>query len=245
MKATLVFLMITGSYLLASGQAYPDRHTTNWDDAWISCQTNESPNAKRDAGHWIMYDLGDQYALQQSTIWNNNVPGETGRGFNQVVIDLSNDGEDWTELGTYSLAEGPGSTIYQGDAGPDFGGAVARYVLITALSNHGGDCYSLSEVKINAAISTTTSFADTELDVNMEVAPNPAATTTRISLDALPAGQVQYQLTDATGRLYQSGLMTSTTMTLDVADLPTGTYTFTIYNEQGLSSQLINVITPK
>jgi len=245
MKAVLIFLLSVCSYQLAMSQAYPDRHSTNWDDAWVSCETNDSPNAKRDPGHWIMYDLGDQYALQQSTIWNNNVPGETARGFNQVVIDVSNDGEEWTELGTYNFTEGPGSTIYQGDEGPDFGGTVARYVLVSALSNYGGNCYSLSEIKINAAITTTTSFAASELGIAMQLTPNPATTSTTVTIEELPAGTVQYQLTDARGRLHQSGMVTDRTMQLDLTSLATGTYTFTVYNEQGLQSQLLNVVTPK
>lgn len=242
MKTLFTFLtvMICSAALL--GQAYPDRHSTLSKDAWVSCETAESPNVKRDPGHWIMYDLGDQYALHGSTFWNNNAPTETDRGLNQIVVDYSLDGANWQEVTTMSLPQAPGSSFYQGTEGPDFGGATARYVLISAMSNHGGDCYSLSEVRINAAIATTTSFADDELDLDLSISPNPASENVQVEMNRLPDGNVKYQITDMAGRLYNNGSVRDRILNLDVSDLPTGTYTITLYNEEGLKSELLNII---
>ncbi len=225
-----------------SAQAYPDRHSTTWKDAWVSCETSDSPNVKRDPGHWIMYDLGDQYSLHESTFWNNNVPGQTARGLNQIIVDYSIDGAEWVELGTYNLSQGPGSAFYQVDDGPDFNGVNARYALISGMSNYGDNCFSLSEVRINAAISTTTSFADNELDVKMIVSPNPAANIARITLNEMPAGNVQYQLTGVDGKLYMKGEVSNTEFEINVSQLSTGSYTFILFNEKGIKSQIVNVI---
>ena len=46
------------------------------------------------------------------------------------------------------MNQASGASIYEGEEGPDFDGAKARYVLITPLSNFGGDCFGFSELKI-------------------------------------------------------------------------------------------------
>lgn len=38
-------------------QAYPDRHSTNLTDGWLSCNATTNPNPVRGGGHWIMYNL--------------------------------------------------------------------------------------------------------------------------------------------------------------------------------------------
>ena len=243
MRSYIIILLCLVSWQSLSAQAYPDRHNTSWNDAWISCETASSPNVKREPGHWIMYDLGDQYALHSSTIWNNNVPGKTNTGLQEVIIDVSDDGTEWMELGTFILTQGPASAFYQGDEGPEFGGVVARYVLISAVSNYGGDCFSLSEVKIEAAITTTTSFFENELDIELKMAPNPTSDFVTIELSEMPSGVVKYNLTSAVGKLFMSGELGSKTKTLNVSELPSGMYTLTIYNESGIKSELLNVVT--
>ena len=150
MKRFLIFT-ISCFIILHSGysQCYPDRHNTNWFDAWVSCQASQNPNPVRGVGHWIQYDFGQVYLVGESHFWNANVPDFTNRGLNQIVIDYSADGVNWNELGVFNLAESNGSAFYEGISGPDFNGAKARYVLITANSNHGGDCYSLAEIRFN------------------------------------------------------------------------------------------------
>ncbi|MEM8909967.1 MAG: T9SS type A sorting domain-containing protein, partial [Bacteroidota bacterium] len=119
-------------------------------NTWESCQTAPNPNPDRSIGHWIHYDLGASYVLTQSRIWNTNEGTHLSKGFRSVVVDFSDDGEDWTELGTYEFTQGTGEAVYEGFNGPDFGGQQARYVLLTATSNWGHPtCYGLAEVKFN------------------------------------------------------------------------------------------------
>jgi hypothetical protein len=85
-------------------------------------------------------------------VWNDNEnywQNETDRGLNSVTIDYSDDGTNWTELGTYSWPQAPGASTYTGFDGPDFGGVCARYVLVTVNSNYGDAHYGLSEVRFN------------------------------------------------------------------------------------------------
>jgi len=49
--------------------------------------------------------------------------------------------------------EATGSDSYSGSAGPDFGGASARHVLISAVDNWGEpDWFGLAEVKFNISV---------------------------------------------------------------------------------------------
>ena len=115
------------------------------DDAWLSCSVaNAPPLAARNGNHWIQYDLGREYFIKDSRIWNYNVPGNLDQGFQNVVIDYSTDGITWTQLGTYNWQLANGNNTYTGFPGPDFGSAAARYILITSLD--GGSCRGLHKV---------------------------------------------------------------------------------------------------
>ena len=241
-KIILLSTLFVFSALSANSQAYPDRHNTSYTDAWVSCEESESPNINRDAGHWIMYDFGDQYSLHESTIWNFNVPDTTSRGMNDIVIDYSNDGEEWLELGEYTVNEAPGSTIYQGDEGPNFGGVVAKYILISILSTHGdANCAGMSEFRVNATISTSTNMPNKELVLELEANPNPAAEFTIIEVGELLT-DLQYSLLDISGKLLRQGKVTDTNFRLNTSALASGAYTLTVHNQDGNKSILINVI---
>jgi len=238
LHATIFLFTLISAY----GQAYPDRHNTSYTDAWVSCEESESPNIKRDPGHWIMYDFGDQYSLHESTIWNFNVPDTTSRGMNEIVIDYSNDNENWVELGEYNISEAPGSTIYQGDEGPDFGGVVARYVLISILSTHGdATCAGMSEFRVNATISTSTNIINKELEIDLSANPNPASEFTIIEIGEVLT-ELNYSLLDMSGKLLRQGIVTATNFRLNTSTLASGAYTLTIHNQNGNKSILINVI---
>ena len=238
----LLAIMIALGCSQLMGQAYPDRHSTSWTDGWVSCVEAESPNVKRDPGHWIMYDFGDQYSLHGSTFWNFNAPDLTNRGMQDIVIDYSNDGQNWTEVTEFTLPEAPGSTIYQGDDGPNFEGVVARYVLISVLSNYGDpDCAGLSEMRINATIATSTSIPDDELNLVLEANPNPASEYTNIIINEYD-DKLNYALTDMNGRLLRQGQLTSKEFRLNTSNLSSGTYSLTVYNETGKKALLLNVI---
>jgi Secretion system C-terminal sorting domain len=202
------------------GQAYPDRHSTSLSDGWISCNPSTNPNPLRgpNPNHWIMYNLGDLYSLQSSTIWNFNtprrvnswnnetwnavtLPGRLEDGMKDVMIDISSDGISWREWGRFSLPKAPGSSFYQGVAGPDFSGKLARFVLITALNNHGGTCFGLGEFKINATIATTVaSYDDGLYGASIAAVPNPFTDVSTLSMKKFPKGKASVSIFDLMGR---------------------------------------------
>ncbi len=148
MKRTIYALFFTFIAVNLIGQPYPDRHTTNTFDGWISCEKSANPNPARGISNWIMYDLGQGHNLYDITIWNMNHPDYSNDGIKNALIEYSSNGSNWTLADTVTIPLATTSGFYQGFRGPDLGGANARYVLITALDNHGGGCYALSEVRI-------------------------------------------------------------------------------------------------
>jgi hypothetical protein len=138
-------------------------------------------------------------------VWNDNEDGQTDRGFNSVTIDYSitNDPCDWIELETDSWPEASGSSSYTGFDASDFGGVSARYVLITANSNHGaGDgWHGVSEIKIN--ISTGPPETDPPTPNPATWASPPAAaspyTIEMTATTATDPSGVQYYFDETTG----------------------------------------------
>lgn len=128
-----------------------DKHSNSPDDSWLSCQPTQSPNPARGMSHWIHYDFGDLFTLDQAQIWNYNGAGGTAQGFNNVVIDYSIDGTTWTELGTFNWSQASGNSDYQGFLMNEFSGIVAQHILITALDNFdGSNCLGISEISFSA-----------------------------------------------------------------------------------------------
>jgi len=121
-------------------------------NAWESCTPTANPNTGRGTSHWIQYDFGQVYLLNESHIWNYNADGATGKGFKEVVIDYSSDGTTWTQIGgIYEWNQATGLVGYEGFEGPNFNGITARYVLITALNNwDNGLCHGLSKITFSA-----------------------------------------------------------------------------------------------
>ena len=128
-----------------------DQLDNNPENNWLSCSTSPNANPARPEGHWIMYDLGERYELHQTQIWNYNVLNETNKGFENVVIDYSDDGTNWTEYGSYTWPMAPGSSGYSGFPGPDFQGTYARYVLLTCLDTE-PSCKGLGKVAFTAVL---------------------------------------------------------------------------------------------
>lgn len=153
-KYIYLFLLSSFGFTQLSGQCYPDRHNTNWFDGWISCETAPNPNDSYADSHWILYDFKDTYELGQLHVWNSNDPSHLDYGMQDVSIDYSLDGIDWINLGNFSFEMASGKSIYEGFKGPNFNGALARYVLITGLSNYGGECFGLSELRFEVQEST-------------------------------------------------------------------------------------------
>ncbi|MBC7884514.1 MAG: T9SS type A sorting domain-containing protein [Saprospiraceae bacterium] len=200
MKYLFTFLC-TLSFLSSHTQCFMDQHSTTWYDGWISCKSKTSPNPARGEGHWILYNLGHRYALGESYWWNNNENNALQHGVKRMSMDISLDGINWVSLSDFELPIASGKPTYEGTEGPDFENVEARYILLTALENYGGSCYSFGEMKINVALSTNTAD-ETNLDycMNVKVYPNPFQNSTQIEVSSNCDGDVIVKVEDAYGR---------------------------------------------
>ena len=131
-----------------NGQCFLDRHDTSKQSAWESCSPSTNPNPARGTGHWLMYDLGANYEIGQLHFWNYNYPGETNKGVQDVIIDYRISTTGWLGGINHTISQAEASAFYEGEAGPQLGGANVRYLLFTFPNNYGGSCYGLSEVRI-------------------------------------------------------------------------------------------------
>ena len=171
-------------YNNAYSQCNENTHSNNENDNWLSCTESENPNSLRGNGHWILYDLGYTYPITTSHIWNYNVAGETGKGFKNVVFDYSIDGTTWNQWSFYEFGEASGTNLYDGEQGPDFGNINARYILITATSNHDfSNCYGLAEMRFDIDESVEVGLAEIEDDNSVQVFPIPTSDILNITID--------------------------------------------------------------
>lgn len=189
--------------LTAYSQCYPDRHNTTWHDGWISCDAAINPNPNRGYSHWIMYDLGQQYQLSQLHIWNSNEPKNLDYGMKDIIIDFSIDASEWTELGYYELESGMGKNIYEGSDVVDFEMAKARYVLITAENNYGGECFGLAEVRFE--LDSSASFINDPSEklnscLKVMVYPNPFIGKVSVLVESVCNEDIYYTVTDGYGK---------------------------------------------
>jgi hypothetical protein len=164
-----------------------------------------------------MYNLGSVYSLTTSKIWNFNTPqrinsydnntygqsilkGKLEDGFNEMVVDISINGTTWQELGKFTIPKAPGSSFYEGVSGPDFGGKLAKYILITGISNHGGSCFGLGEVRFNGAETIVCYEVEQHPNANISILPNPFSQHASIQLTGFASGSAQVEIYDVTGR---------------------------------------------
>ncbi len=206
-------------------QCLEDTHTPFKNQGWKSCTTSLNPNPAHPAGHWILYDLGYEYTLDSTYIWNFNEWGESSTGVQNAIFDYSLDGETWTNLGTFLIDEASASYKYEGAAGPDFDGIIARYVLVTAASNWGNsDCTGLSEIKFFVS-ETVDLDPDLEISENlMLINPNPVKDIAYVSIksEVLPESVALY---DLAGRLIEEKLsVLSKNVAFQMKELPGGIY---------------------
>ncbi len=140
--------------------ATTDEHSNYQNDSWLSCQASSSPNIIRGTSHWIQYDFGQSYLIEDVQVWNYNVSGQTQQGFKDVIIDYSVDGFNWTTLGVFTWSEAPGVNSYTGFGMAQFNGISARYVLVTAQNNfENSNCMGLSEIRFTVTDCPTVGMA--------------------------------------------------------------------------------------
>jgi len=139
------------NFVATPGCATTDNLDIRPETSWMSCTSRPNPNAARGSGHWIQYDLGENYRVNNSKVWNYNAPGMTDRGFRNVVVDYSTNGTTWQQLGTFNWGEAPGVVDYSGFTGPNFDNVAVRYILITGLDSYGtSGCSGFSKILFNA-----------------------------------------------------------------------------------------------
>lgn len=151
---------------IVMGQEMPMRHSTLGSEAWVSCTTSANPNpARAGNSHWVRFNLGNIYALRKVTLWNFNQPDSLNMGFQSFYIDYKNENDQWLNLGTFNMNMAPGSSFYEGQEVADFMNKSVKEIVITGISNFGGSCYGLSEVRFdinNSALAVT--IIDPRLD---------------------------------------------------------------------------------
>lgn len=93
-------------------ETWPNHDTGN-SNGWFSDDTVTISN------HHITFDLGDEYSLTGLHIWNWNFNGggtQTNDGINDVILEFSTDGVDFSTISSQSLTFGQGqNSSYPGD----------------------------------------------------------------------------------------------------------------------------------
>ena len=247
MKFYYTLFIVFAISLSASGQCFMDQHSTTWYDGWISCKKKSSPNPTRTEGHWILYNLGHTYALGGSYWWNNNEKDALQNGVKRMAIDVSDDGVVWTNLTEFELPIASGKPTYEGTEGPDLQGVETKYILLTALENHGGSCYSFGEMKINVDyISSTNDDNNLAYCMDVRAYPNPFTVNTQIDISSNCGQAVTVKIYDAFGRQigesYQSNSNEKESFTFNGSQLPAGMYFITAQNDkEQIRQKLIKV----
>ena len=147
-----------------SSQCYPDRHNTTWFDGWESCDMTLNPNNSRGESHWILYDLGHNYTLQNFHLWNVNDPAHLDEGVSKMAIDYSDDGITWKEFQIVDVPVATGKSIYEGEDIANFDGLTTRYILLTILENYGGTCSGFAEMRIEVSPTSNTEIVGFQID---------------------------------------------------------------------------------
>jgi len=241
---TILLLILTTSF--AYTQCYMERHSTIAEDGWISCDMTPNPNASRGNSHWIMYDLGYEYFLGQSTFWNMNASGRTNEGVKEVVVDYSMDGSTWTEWGTFSLNEAQASGLYEGESGPNFGNLQAQFILLTVLENHGGACVGISEIKIQLGEMTDVEELSEIGIEELQINPNPADQKTQFIFESENNLTATMNITSISGKLIQERKVAINTgqnaFTINTSEFTSGQYIVTLISKNRSASIKLSVI---
>lgn len=242
-RISLLFLLIVASNS-ASAQCYPDRHNSSIYNGWISCEASPNPNELRGDGHWIRYDFDKSYAINGISLWNTNHPDFLTSGINRFHIDISLDGITWSDAGTHELPMSSGLSTYEGIMLESWVPAEARYILISAESNHGGSCTGFSEVNFDVQ-DRTTSIDELVLVDHLKVYPNPFSRQATLELTELSSGKYRIQIVDVLGRIAMTDevfIQSSQTKHLLRSDgLADGYYVLKVYGVEVFQSIPITV----
>ncbi len=207
MKRICILFAIIYSHSLSS-QCFPDRHSTNWFDAWVSCEETTNPNPTNKKGHWILYDLIDNYKIDKIKIWNVNDPDHLNWGMKEIRIEYSADSLVWNVAEEIELLVGDGNNRYEGMDWIDVVIPKARFILISAMSTFGGTCAGLAEIRFSAEkIKINTDVVEenqTEQELSVSILPNPFSDIFKIEFRGNSISPINFQISDMLGSVLQS-----------------------------------------
>lgn len=233
---TLFLILLSAAGELA-GQCHQYVHSNAENDGWLSCEKQPNPNTTYGSSHWIQYDFGHVYSLGNTYVWNYNDANFLNGGFRNVAIDYSLDGINWAHLGEYQFAKATGSNFYGGFQGPDFEGAQARYVLLTALTTWGnGDCAGIAEIQFNLWGSPTSVEALELATGNLILYPNPVVAELTVRTER--AEMTSVELLSLSGQLLERWETAPTTkITLQLDGHPSGFYLVRATSTEGVMTR--------
>ncbi len=233
-------IVLTTAVITASAQCFPERHNTSWNEGWFSCTQNENPNTERGLSHWVMYDFGNTYRLGEVYMWNLNDNKRLGNGFKDFVIDYSTDGTNWKNLGIFDIDKAPGTSMYEGEIVATFDGDTARYVILTALSNWGGQCVGFAEVQfqvLEVTAQITGQFVNDCFSV--AVYPNPHIESFNFEVTTKCPGPMDFSMYDHTGKLIMKGILADGVSiqqeTVQTGSMAPGLYHLVVHQEGKIS----------
>ncbi|MHC4865965.1 MAG: exo-alpha-sialidase [Planctomycetota bacterium] len=199
------------------------------------------------AGEWVQYEFDQVYTLTNMWVWNYNqdIDGtgdlRVNRGINSCTIEYSTNGTSWMELGSgHTFAIADGSDTYAHNTEIDFGDVDAKYVRITAISNHGGSHAGLSEVRFYALTGAPDTDPPTPNPATF-VSPPAAISDTEITMtattgsDASPPVEYYFDETSGNPGGTDSGWVTNPVYN-DAGLNPDTQYTYTVQMRDSLAN---------
>ena len=208
MKSSTFYFLIALLPWNLHAQCFPESHSTNWFDSWISCTLKENPNPAHGASHWILFDLNRDYQIDQFKIWNLNDPERLNWGMEEIAIDYSTDSVVWNHAGSFTLEISSGNNRYEGMPWTSVTIPKARYVLITDVSASSGSCAGLSEILFSAEKVQTTVVTEEEQSqegFSLQARPNPFNDVLQVDFTNATRSSIHYQLVDPYGKIMDAG----------------------------------------
>lgn len=240
----LIIILLSFAFGNTANEIYAQcegAHSAMDDYSWLSCQGTDNPNTTRVEEHWVLYDFGDYYFLNESYFWNYNQIDETANGISTMAVDYSIDGVDWMWWGDINLEEASGNDMYYGESGPDFDGLLVRYLLLSVVSNYGGPCYGFSEMKLDVDPGFVGIDEPSAQAFNFGVHPNPANDFATVQLDGRIGSEIT--LYSPTGAIVSKRITTSYSTKLDLFDLAPGVYLVEVRDSDGArATQRLTVV---
>ena len=248
MRIQLLFsMLITMGINMVSAQCVDqEAHNTSIISHWLSCEISTNPLTSLADGHWIMYEFEEAVGIEKMTIWNLNHPDFLSMGAQEVRLDYSPDGAIWNTLGSVQVEPGDGGPDYVGVEMEDLPEFDAQYVLLSVISNHGGPCTGLAEVKFQLGSLTT---SNEEIVVNqLKAWPNPADQLVSIDLGEWRDRVSQYQVVDQLGRIIAaddvSRVSDNGVVSLSTVEFSSGPYVVSFRGAEAIVNQSLVVFHP-